>query len=120
MPRVKGGPRGHRKHRKIVALAKGFRGSRNRLFKRANEGVVRALEHAFAGRRQKRRDLRRLWITRITAALTDSGINYSRFMSALKNTNIELNRKVLSEMAINDPKAFGDVVEKAKAFFEKK
>ena len=120
MPRVKGGPSGHRKHKKIVALAKGYRGSRNRLFKRANEGVVRAMEHAFAGRRQKRRDLRRLWITRINAALTGSNINYSKFIAGLKTANIELNRKILSEMAIHNPKAFSEIVEKAKAVFEKK
>jgi large subunit ribosomal protein L20 len=110
MPRVKGGPAGHRKHRKVVKLAKGYRGSRSKLFKRANEAVLRAGEHAFAGRRKRRRDIRTLWIARINAALTGYDINYSRFIAGLKDLNINLNRKMLSETAINDPKAFEEIV----------
>ncbi len=112
MPRVKGGPRAHAKHKKILKLAKGYRGTRSKLFKRANEAVLRAGEHAFAGRKQRRRDLRRLWITRISAALTNNKLNYSRFVAGLKKANISLNRKMLSELAIADPKAFEEVVNK--------
>ena len=114
MPRVKGGPRGHRKHVKILKLAKGYRGTRSKLFKRANEAVVRAGEHAFAGRRQRRRDLRRLWIMRINGALTSHEIKYSKFRDGLKKVKIELDRKNLSEMAINDEHAFKKVVERVK------
>ena len=114
MPRAKGGPRGHRKHVKILKLAKGYRGTRSKLFKRANEAVVRAGEHAFAGRRQRRRDLRRLWIMRINGALTSHEIKYSKFMDGLKKVKIELDRKNLSEMAINDEHAFKKVVERVK------
>jgi large subunit ribosomal protein L20 len=110
MPRVKGGPRGHRKHIKIIALAKGYRGTRSKHFKRANEAVVRAGEHAFAGRRLRRRDIRRLWITRINGALTSHNIKYSRFIAGLKKAHIELDRKSLAEMAVNDVKGFDKVV----------
>lgn len=114
MPRVKGGARARRKHKKIVKLAKGYRGTRSKTFRRAKEAVIRAGEHAFAGRKQRRRDLRRLWITRINAALDGHDINYSRFIKGLKDAKVDLNRKVLSEMAINDPEAFKKVVEIAK------
>ena len=116
MPRVKGGPQGHQKHKKVLKQTKGFRGTRNRLYKRAAEAAVRAGEHAFAGRKQKRRDLRRLWIARINGALTEHKIMYSRFVSALKKAEITLDRKTLSEMAIADPKAFGEIVKQVKAF----
>ena len=114
MPRVKGGARGHQKHKKILKLAKGFRGSRNRLFKRANEAVVRAGEHAFEGRKQRKRDMRKLWIARISAALSDHDITYSRFINGLATSKIQLNRKMLSEIAIADNKAFSQLVESAK------
>lgn len=114
MPRVKGGPRAHARHKKVLKLAKGYRGSRSKLYKRANEAVIRAGEHAFAGRRKRRRDIRRLWIIRISAGLTEKDINYSRFIAGLKKAKIDLNRKMISEMAINDPKAFDLIVEKAK------
>ncbi len=110
MSRAKGGTRTRAKHKKALKLAKGYRGSRNRLFKRAQEAVTRAGEHAFEGRKQRKRDMRRLWITRISGALTQYEMKYSRFISALKKSNILLNRKTLSEMAINDPKAFEKVV----------
>lgn len=114
MARVKGGIKSHRRHKKILKLAKGYRGSRNRLYKRAAEAVIRAGEHAFAGRRQKKRDLRRLWIARINGALTQYNIKYSRFINALKKSQINMNRKTLSEMAINDPAGFKTIVEKIK------
>lgn len=110
MPRAKGGTRTRSKHKKVLKLSKGYRGTRNRLFKRAQEGVIRAGEHAFEGRRQRKRDMRRLWITRISGALVNYDIKYSRFISALKRENVELNRKTLAEMAINDPKAFEKIV----------
>lgn len=116
MTRVKGGPRGHRKHNKVLQAAKGYRGSRSKLFKKAQEAVLRAGEHAFAGRRKRRRDFRRLWIARINAALAQHDIKYSRFIAGLKNANIELDRKMLSELAINDPKAFDEIVSKVKPF----
>jgi large subunit ribosomal protein L20 len=118
MPRVKGGVKSHRKHKKIIKLAKGYRGSRSTLYKRAAEAVRRVHEHEFAGRRQKRRDLRRLWIARINGALFDLNIKYSRFIDALKKADITLDRKTLSEMAINDPKGFTEVVNKVKSFIK--
>ena len=115
MSRVKGGVRTHRNHKKILKLAKGYRMTRSSLFKKAQEAVVRAGEHAFEGRKQRRRDLRKLWITRISAALTDKGIQYSRFIDGLNKSKILLNRKMLSEIAIRDSKAFDTIVEKVKA-----
>lgn len=112
MPRVKGNRRDHRRHKQVLKLTKGYRGTRSKLFRRANEAAIRAGEHAFAGRHQRRRDLRRLWISRINGALTEHGIKYSRFIDALNKANISLNRKILSEMAINDPKAFAEIVKK--------
>jgi large subunit ribosomal protein L20 len=114
MARVKGGPRAHKRHKKILKLAKGYRGTRSTNFRRAHEAVLRAGEHAFRGRKEKKRGFRRLWIARINGALTQHGINYSRFINGLGKANIELNRKMLSEMAIRDPKGFEEVVEKAK------
>lgn len=110
MARAKNGFSKHRKHRKVWTLAKGFRGSRNRLFKRANEAVLRSGRHAFEGRIQRKRDMRTLWIQRINGALYNHGIKYSRFISGLKKANITLDRKMLSEMAINDPKGFDSIV----------
>ncbi|GIW69646.1 MAG: 50S ribosomal protein L20 [Patescibacteria group bacterium] len=114
MPRVKGGTRTRAKHKKALKLAKGYRGTRNRLFKRAQEAVIRAGEHAFEGRKQRKRDMRRLWIARISGALTQYEMKYSRFISGLKKSGILLNRKTLSEMAIHDPKAFEKVVNTVK------
>ncbi len=113
MTRVKGGPRATQKHKRILKQAKGYYATRSKLFRRANEAVLRAGEHEFTGRRLRRRDIRKLWITRISAALTGLDINYSRFIKALKDSNINLNRKVLSQMAIEDPKAFENVVKTA-------
>lgn len=114
MPRVKGGFRTRRTHKKILKMTKGYRGTRNRLFKRANEAVLRAGEHAFAGRKKRKRDMRRLWISRINGALTPYDIKYSRFIDALNKANITLNRKMLSEIAISDATAFETIVKKAK------
>jgi len=115
MPRSKGsGVRTRRRHKRIIKMAKGYRGTRSKLQKRAHEAVLRAGEHAFEGRRNRRRDMKRLWIVRINAALSKYEILYSRFMPGLKKAKIELNRKMLAEMAINDPKAFEALVEKVK------
>lgn len=114
MPRVKGGPRAHKRHKKILKLAKGYRGSRSKLYKRANEAVLRAGEHAFHGRKKRRRDLRRLWISRINAALTKHDLQYSRFIDKLKKANVELNRKMLSQLAVEDLSTFDKIIEKVK------
>jgi large subunit ribosomal protein L20 len=112
MTRVKGGAARHRKHRNILTAAKGYRGTRNRLFKRAHEAVLRSGEHAFTGRKQRRRDMRRLWIARINAAVTQYNLNYSSFIKKLKDSNIDLNRKMLSQMAIEDKQGFEALVKK--------
>lgn len=114
MARVKAGPQSGRKHRKVLKLAKGYQESRSKLFKRAHEAVIRAGEHAFKGRKERKRQFRRLWIARLTGALADKDINYSRFINGLKKANIELNRKMLSDMAIRDEKGFDEIVKKAK------
>ncbi len=114
MPRVKGGFKASRKHKKLLKLAKGYRGTRSKLLKRANEAVLRAGEHAFEGRRKRPGNMRRLWISRINSALTKHEIMYSRFINGLKKSKIELNRKMLSEIAINDPKAFDEIVDRVK------
>jgi len=115
MARVKGGPRARKKHKKILKLAKGYQETRSRGFKRAKEAVIRAGEHAFTGRKERKRQFRQLWITRISGALANRGdVKYSRFIKALKDAKIDLNRKMLSELAINDPTAFDAVLEKVK------
>jgi large subunit ribosomal protein L20 len=110
--RIKSGFKAHRKHKKVLQMAKGYRMTRSKLFRRAQEAVLRAGEHAFAGRRKRRRDVRTLWIIRVNAALTEKGLNYSRFINGLKKANIEINRKMLSEMAIHNPDHFDQIVKK--------
>src|SRR3989344_1872231 len=114
MARVKTGVIRRRKHKKILKLAKGYRGTNRRLFKRAMEATLHAGQYAFVGRRLRKRDMRKLWIMRIGAGLTQLGnsLNYSRFINGLKKANIALNRKILSELAINNPKVFKAVVDK--------
>lgn len=118
MPRVKGGPRARAKHKKIIKKAKGYRGTRSKLFKRAKEAVIRASEHSFAGRRQRKRQMRRLWITRINAALDKHDVKYSRFINGLKKANIDLDRKILADMAVNNPTAFDSIVDTVKKTFK--
>ena len=115
MARVKGAMMTRKRRKKVLKLAKGFYGSKSKHFKMAKQQVMKSGNYAFAGRRQKKRDFRRLWIARINAACRPQGINYSSFMNGLKKAGIELNRKSLSEMAIQDAAAFAAVVEKAKA-----
>jgi len=114
MTRVKGGPQGHLRHKKILKITKGQRGAKNRLFKRANEAMLKSLWYATRDRRVRKRDLRKLWIARINAAARLNGTTYSKLVAMLKKANIELNRKMLSDMAIRDPQAFAAVVAKAR------
>jgi large subunit ribosomal protein L20 len=110
MTRVKGGPQGHLRHKKILKITKGQRGAKNRLFKRANEAMLKSLWYATRDRRVRKRDLRKLWIARINAAARLNGTTYSKLVAALKKANIELNRKMLSDIAIREPHAFAAVV----------
>lgn len=114
MARVKRAMNSRKKHKKILKLAKGYYGGKSKLFKTANESVIRALRNAYVGRKLKKRDFRKLWIARINAATRMSGLSYSRFMNGIKLAGIDINRKMLSEIAINDPKAFADLVQIAK------
>jgi large subunit ribosomal protein L20 len=115
MARVKGGPKGHLRHKRVLAYTKGQFGSRHRLIKRASEARLKSMWYATRDRRVRKRDLRRLWITRINAGARQNGIAYSRLIFGLRKANIELNRKMLADLAVRDPKAFAAVVEKAKA-----
>jgi large subunit ribosomal protein L20 len=110
MTRVKGGPQGHLRHKKILKITKGQRGAKNRLFKRANEAMLKSLWYATRDRRVRKRDLRKLWIARINAAARMNGTTYSKLVAALKKANIELNRKMLSDIAIREPHAFAAVI----------
>ncbi|ABR47812.1 ribosomal protein L20 [Alkaliphilus metalliredigens QYMF] len=114
MARVKKGVTARKRHKKVLKLAKGFRGARSKLFRPANQFVMKALRHAYVGRKLRKRDFRRLWITRINAATRINGLSYSKFISGLKLSGIEMNRKVLSEMAIHDKEGFAQLVETAK------
>lgn len=115
MARVKKAMNAKKKHKKILKLAKGFRGGRSKLFRPANQFVMKALSHAYVGRKLKKREYRQLWIARINAGTRLHGMSYSRFMNGLKLSGIDLNRKMLSEMAIHDPKGFENLVNVAKA-----
>lgn len=115
MARVKGALSTRKRHKKILKLAKGYRGAKSKLFRIANQAVMKSLSYAYVGRKLKKRDFRSLWITRISAACKMNDINYSRFMNGLKKANIEINRKMLSEIAISDPAAFTQLVQTAKA-----
>jgi len=115
MSRVKGGPHPHLRHKKILKLAKGKRGSYHRLFKRANEAMLHSLWYAYRDRRNRRRDLRRLWIARINAAARINGVSYSRFINGLKKAKIALDRKVLADIAVADPQAFAAIAKRAAA-----
>ncbi|MCR5593631.1 MAG: 50S ribosomal protein L20 [Saccharofermentans sp.] len=115
MSRVKRGVRTRARHRKVLKQAKGYFGHKSKLFKVANQAVLKSGNYAYRDRRQKKRDFRKLWITRINAAARMNGMSYSRFMDGLKKSGVELDRKVLSDIAITDPKGFTALVEKAKA-----
>ena len=114
MARVKGALATRKRRNKVLKLAKGYFGAKSKLFKTAKEAVMKSGNYAYIGRRLKKRDFRRLWITRISAAAKMNGMNYSTFMNGLKKAGIEMNRKMLSEVAIADPAAFAKLVETAK------
>ncbi len=115
MPRVKRGIKARRRHNRILKMAKGYRGSHSRLYRSAVEAVERGLCYAYRDRKARKRAFRRLWIVRINAATRQHGLAYSRFINGLKKAEIELDRRVLAELAIRDPEAFGDVVKAARA-----
>ena len=115
MARVKGALNTRKRHKRVLKLAKGFRGAESRQFRVANQAVMRSMQNAYVGRKRKKRDFRRLWIARISAACKMNGMNYSTFMNGLKKSGIDLNRKVLSEIAIADSAAFAKLVETAKS-----
>jgi len=114
MARVKGGPIGYRKHKKVLKATKGQFGTRSKLFRRANEAMMKSLWYAYRDRRNRKRDLRRLWIARINAASRINGVPYSKLIYLLKQADIQINRKMLADLAVNDPAAFTAIVEKAK------
>lgn len=115
MPRVKRGVTARARHKKILALAKGFRGRRKNVFRIAKQAVMKAGQYAYRDRRAKKRVFRQLWIARINAAARGLGLTYSKFIAGLKKAQVELDRKVLSDMAIHDPAAFAGLVDKVKA-----
>ena len=114
MTRIKGGPYGHLRHKKILKITKGQRGAKHLLFKRANEAMLKSLWYATRDRRTRKRDLRKLWIARINAGARLNGTTYSRLVSAMKKANITLNRKMLADIAVRDPNTFAAVVAKTK------
>ncbi|HVN55628.1 MAG TPA: 50S ribosomal protein L20 [Anaerolineaceae bacterium] len=115
MARVKGGPQGHLRHKKVLKMNQGYFGSRHRLFRRANEAMLKSLWYATRDRRTRKRDLRKLWIARINAAARLNGMSYSRLVYGMKTAGITLNRKMLADLAVRDPQAFAAVVSAARA-----
>ena len=115
MARIKGGMKARRRHNRVLKLAKGYRGARSKQYRVAKQAVMRALTSSFAGRKQRKRDFRRLWITRINAAARMNGLSYSKFMYGLKLAEVDINRKMLAEMAVNDAEGFAALAELAKS-----
>lgn len=113
MARVKKGVTARRRHKKVLKLARGYYGARSKLYRTANEAVLHALWYSYAHRRKRKGDFRRLWIARINAAARQSGMSYSRFINGLKRAGVEVNRKVLADLAVRDARAFGQLVTKA-------
>lgn len=114
MPRVKGGTVTRKRHKKILKLARGYRGAKSRLYRRANEQILKSLSYAYAHRRDRKGDFRKLWIARINAAARLNGISYSRLMFGLKEAGVKINRKMLADMAVNDSSGFSRLVQVAK------
>ncbi len=114
MARVKGAMRTRARHKKILKLAKGYRGAKSKLYKTANQAVMKSLSYAYRDRKAKKREFRQLWIARINAATRANGMSYSKFMNGLKQKGIEINRKMLSEIAISDPEAFKKLVDQVR------
>ena len=115
MARIKGGMNAKKKHNRVLKLAKGYRGARSKQYRVAKQSVMRALTSSYAGRKEKKRQFRQLWITRINAAARMNGISYSQFMHGLKMANVDSNRKMLAEMAVNDAEGFATLAELAKS-----
>ena len=115
MARIKDGMNAKKKHKRVLKLAKGYRGARSKQYRVAKQSVMRALEESYTGRKQKKRQFRQLWIARINAAARMNGLSYSKFMYGLKLAEVNVNRKMLSEMAISDPEGFASLVEVAKS-----
>ncbi|MDK2823102.1 MAG: large subunit ribosomal protein [Clostridia bacterium] len=114
MARVKRGVTARRRHKKILKLAKGYRGARSKIFRVANQAVMKALMYSYAHRKLRKRDFRKLWIARINAAARQNGLSYNRFINGLKKAGVEINRKMLAELAVNDAQAFSELVNVAK------
>ena len=114
MARVKGAMKTRARHKKILKLAKGYRGAKSKLFRTANQAVMKSLSYAYRDRKAKKREFRQLWIARINAAARMNGISYSKFMNGLKNKGITINRKMLAEIAVSDPEAFKNLVDQVK------
>ena len=115
MARVKGGMNAKKKHNRVLKLAKGYRGSRSKQYRVAKQSVMRALTSSYAGRKERKRQFRQLWIARINAAARMNGLSYSKFMYGLKVADVQINRKMLAELAVNDPAAFTALTEVAKS-----
>ena len=115
MARIKGGMNAKKKHNRVLKMAKGYRGARSKQYRVAKQSVMRALTSSYAGRKQRKRQMRQLWIARINAAARIHGLSYSKFMYGLKQAEVELNRKVLADMAVNDPAGFATLAEVAKS-----
>ncbi len=115
MARIKGGMHSRAKHNRVLKMAKGYRGARSKQYRIAKQSVMRALTSSYRGRKEKKRQFRQLWIARINAACRMNGISYSKFMFGLKQNNIDINRKMLAELAVNDAEGFKALVEKVKA-----
>ena len=119
MPRVKRGVTAHRRHKKVLALTKGHRATKHSLYRRAHESMLKSLSYAYSHRRERKGDMRRLWILRISAASRAQGLNYGQFMEGLKKSGVEINRKILADMAVREPEAFVNLItiarEKAQA-----
>lgn len=115
MARVKGGVTARKRHKRVLKQAKGYYGAKSKLYRPANQAVMKSLDYAYSGRKQRKRQFRQMWIARINAAARANGMNYSTFINGLKKAEIDVNRKMLSEMAIHDPEGFAKLVEIAKA-----
>lgn len=114
MPRAKSSVVSRKRHKKVLKLTRGYRGAKSKLFRVANQQLLKSLTYAYRDRKARKREFRKLWITRINAATRMNGMSYSKFMHGLKNAGIEVNRKILADLAVNDEKAFNDLVELAK------
>jgi len=114
MPRAKSSVVSRKRHKKVLKLTRGYRGAKSKLFRVANQQLLKSLSYAYRDRKARKREFRKLWITRINAATRMNGMSYSKFMHGLKNAGIEVNRKILADLAVNDEKAFNDLVELAK------